>query len=218
MSERYFIELLQPESSDELQSFHQQILQTIHDQTEPFEDPLTGAHYRSWIGLSFPMFGQLEQYVKPEVIDAEFRLNFAKQYPGLYIGSVVHCISSIVSRLDRILVSDGFKTLVENGCVISEIQPVPHDCPESVFKRNRRPEKRSERYKSKTPRKFVVGTKSLPYDPPAIMEPLPAISNISSNGKRKPIYIEQCTSPSGDGNKGWFTMYGLSRWDSSVPL
>ncbi|MCW7556381.1 type I-F CRISPR-associated endoribonuclease Cas6/Csy4 [Endozoicomonas gorgoniicola] len=218
MNKRYFIELFQPESPDELRSFHEQILKAIHDQSEPFEDPLTGAHYRSWIGLSFSLFGQLQQYVEPGVIDETLRLYFAKKHPGLYIGCVVHCVSAIVSTLERIICSDGFRNLTENGCVISDIQPVPDGCPEAVCRRDRRLDKMSEHYKSKTLRRFIVGSQSLPYDPPAITEPLPAICNISSNGKRKPVYIEQSLSPSSDAGKGWFTMYGLSRRGSSVPL
>ena len=218
MSKRYFIELFQPESPDELQSFHEQILKIIHDQSEPFEDPLTGAHYRSWVGLSFPVFGQLEQYVRPDVIDESFRLSFAKEHSGLYIGSVVHCVSANERSLERILLSDGFRGLTGNGCVISDIHPVPDDCSETVFRRDRRLEKMSERYKSKTPRKFVLDSQTVPYDPPAISEPLPAICNISSNGKRKPVHIQQCLSPSGYAGTGWFTMYGLSRRGSTVPL
>ena len=217
MSERYFIELFQPESPDELLSFHEQVIQMFHDQSEPFEDILTGAHYRSWVGLSYPVFGQLEQYVNHEIsTDSTFRLNFVKDHPGLYLGGVVHCVSSKLNSLEAILQSASMSKLDEDSCSISDIQEVPSNCLEAVYRRDRRPEKRSTRHRSKSTKIFNIGSKQLPYNPPPITEPLPRVTNISKKGKRKPVHIGLRSS--GGIKEGWFTMYGLSRQTSTVPL
>ena len=162
MSERYFIELFQPESPDELLSFHEGIIQMLHDQSEPFEDILTGAHYRSWVGLSYPVFGQLEQYVKHEIsTDSTYRLNFAKDHPGLYLGSVVHCVSSKLNSLEAILQSAGMSKLDEDSCSISDVQEVPSNCLEAVCRRDRGPERRSARHRAKSTKIFNIGSKQL---------------------------------------------------------
>ncbi|MET4695293.1 type I-F CRISPR-associated endoribonuclease Cas6/Csy4 [Endozoicomonas lisbonensis] len=218
MAPRFFIELLQPESHDEFQTFHQTIIQALHDQSERFDDPFSDAKYRSWIGLSYPIYGQLELYERAEYAqDPHYRLHYAIKHPGKFLGNVVHCISSEPWRLEALISTTLPRSLSDDSCSVSEILSVPDDCEEVINKRDRRPERRSEKNKTKpSNRTFNIGSQKFSHNPSPLTEPVPRICNFSTSGKRKPLHI--CSRSSERRIDGWYSMYGLSRGGSTVPL
>lgn len=218
MAPRYFIELYQPKSHDEFQTFHKTIIQALHDQSERFDDPFSEAKYRSWIGLSYPIYGRLEFYVKANFAqDARYRLHYAIKHSGIFLGNVVHCISYEQERLKALIDSSLFGSLSDDNCSISEVLSVPDDCEEAINKRDRRPERRSEKNKTKqSKRTFNIGSQKFSHNPSPLTEPLPGVRNISTNGKRKPIHINSRVCEKRV--DGWYSNYGLSRRGSTVPL
>lgn len=217
LNERYFFELYLSESPDELKSFHQQILQMIHNHSEPYEDYLTNAHYRSWVGLSYPKFGLLNQYVaESHSLNPEYRLHFAISHPALFIGDTVHFISVSPTSLKTVYASREVQALCRDGCEKSDIYPAPLNCAERIFKRDRRPERRSEKKNLKRTRLFNISATEKTFEPEAITEPLPRIRSVSSKNKSKPIHIRQMDANSPV--EGWFSIYGLSTHGTTVPL
>ena len=221
--ETYYFELYQPESHDELQSFHEGILSLIHDHSEPYDDPLSQASYRSWVGLSYPKFGRLDQYFAlEECNDPEMMLDFAIKHPGRFVGDTVHCVSIKRECLTAILDSGAVKEMAEAGLIISNLLDVPAQCQPTIFKRDRRPESRSDRYRMKQHQKragkFNLGKKDGKnvFARKPIAEPLPRFASFSKNKHRKPIHISkrEASSP----KNGWFSIYGLSSHGTTVPI
>ena len=220
MSDRFYIELAQVTSEDDLETFHQRALQAIHDNSEPHDDPITKSRYRSGIGLSYPLYGQLSQYVKPEQYnDHAFRLNFAIKHPGLYLGCVIHCVSSSEYQLEKFMSSLSFQNLIHFGAVSSDVQLEPEDSQETMFTRDRRVERRSARYKTKSTKSFDHSLPIHENQQTALTEALPRCVHINSKCRRMPAHIRQNPVDQPSSNRtAWFSIYGLSRNGSSVPL
>ncbi|MTI11874.1 type I-F CRISPR-associated endoribonuclease Cas6/Csy4 [Sansalvadorimonas verongulae] len=214
---RYYFEISHPDSPDENKSFHESVFKAIHDQAEPYDDPLTAARYRSWVGLSYPLFGDLDRYIMDEELltDSTFRLNFAIQHPGLYVGNVVHCVASQQEPLKQLMSSEDIRTLQATGVVVSTITPVPAGVTERIYKRDRRPERRSWKCILRKTKNYNLNSTDSPYVPKPITEPLPRFANMSSNNKRKPIHLKcvEADKP----HDSWYSMYGLSTKGSTVP-
>ncbi len=220
MKKSYYFELFQPDSLDELQTFHQDTFRLIHNHSEPYNDTISNARYRSWVGLSYPKFARIDQYYPQEFCsDHSLILYVAIKHPGLFVGDVVHCVSTKYECLEMLLKSEEIKEMAENGVTTGAISEVPTGCQHNQNNRDRRPERRSKRYimkKSKRrQRKFNLGKESVQYNPTPITDPLPRFANISTNQDRKPIHINQVLSDSIQ--DGWYSMYGLSTHGSTVP-
>ncbi|USE35236.1 type I-F CRISPR-associated endoribonuclease Cas6/Csy4 [Endozoicomonas sp. SCSIO W0465] len=221
MKKSYYFELFQPESLDELETFHQDTFRLIHNHSEPYNDPISNARYRSWVGLSYPKFGRIDQYYPQEFCsDHSLILYVAIKHPSLFVGDVVHCVSTKYECLEMLLKSEEVKEMVENGVAIGTISEVPTDCQKTRNNRDRRPERRSKRYIMKKNKrrqgKFNLGKESVQYSPTPIMEPLPRFANLSNSNKdQRPIHINQIVTDSSQG--GWYSVYGLSKHGSTVP-
>ena len=216
LNSRFYLELYQPESVDELKTFHEMIFKTLHDFSEPCTDGLSKAKYRSWIGVSYPLFGKLGQYASPVPDDANYALNFAIKHPGLFLGKVVHLVSAQRCYLERLLESDLLSWLDGIQAVHSDILLVPENCIEVIFIRDRRPERRTVRYRMKNTKLSRTDLGKMPHQPTTLTEPLPRVTAIGADERRKPIHVGKVDKV--NRIDGYFSMYGLSKQKASVPL
>lgn len=216
---RYFFQLSAESYTGNLACFQSDLIEAIHDHSEPFTCPETGSSYRSLIGISLPKFGYLEQYVtKVFASDLAFRIRFAKKHPAEYIGDVIHCVSSEKAALLRFQTSATIQRFKEEGIAVSDILLVPSDCPEACVKRDRRTERRTEKKLLSNHEMFNISEKHLEPDIPTVEEPLPAINRIKKSDKTRYGLNIRIDSGHVKPTIGWYSVFGLSKKGSTVPI
>lgn len=222
---QYYIELYQPTSQDELKSFHTNIILAIHDQSHktqtkhPLSYSAPDPKYESFIGLSYPLFGNIHQYIDTSKVtmDLDYEIYFADKHPGLYIGSVVHCVSTNKESLERLWHCNTFTELRSIDCHISDLHEVNNIIQTAVFKRDRRADRRTQKYQLKSTKPYSRAANKI-YIRPSIREPAPWIKRGSHSiyiKKENPAENNYITS---EKCNHFYSIFGFSQYGSLVPI